>query len=608
MPEPAIVVEDYSFWFKMPGGDRVLALDKVSFEVETEDFTLVLGTSGSGKSTLALNLVGILPDYFGGWNEGRIRVRHPERGLINRRELSAGERFSIVNMLFQNPEDQIVTLTVEEEVGFALENYQVPRNEISDRITAALDLVGIADFRERSTIRLSGGEKQRVALAAMLAMKPQVLILDEPTSNLDPIGKEQVLDAVQRVRERSDASIMIVEHEVDEVYDSVDKVLLVDNKHVVGPMSPREFMRSNGLHVRDEMGLWIPQATEVGLELAQRDVVLDRMPLNGDELVHALRDVIVARPARPDTDVPAESTAAAATGEQVAADAGDGRDAADRESVIQIRDVSYSYASRADVLRNVSFDIRSHEVLAIVGQNGSGKSTLAAQLNGILRPSRGQVLVDGKPTTAYKFAKLAKRVAYIFQIPEKQFIRGNVYDEIAHSLQALKVDEAEIAERVDAMLDQIGLADKKTLSPYMLSHGQKRRLSVACMVISEPDVIILDEPTFGQDYRQARRIMEFMTSLAARGSAVTFITHDMRLVAEYADRCVAMSEGRAIFEGGPAELFSAEDVLRRTHLKMPPVMAFCNELLGETVLTSADAVERIMEVVHGRFRTGLQGR
>jgi energy-coupling factor transport system ATP-binding protein len=286
-----------------------------------------------------------------------------------------------------------------------------------------------------------------------------------------------------------------------------------------------------------------------------------------------------------------------------------GRDpAADRDSVIQIRDVSYSYPARADVLRDVSFDIRSHEVLAIVGQNGSGKSTLAAQLNGILRPSKGEVLVDGKPTTAYKFAKLAKRVAYIFQVPEKQFITGNVYDEVAHSLHALKVDEAEIRERVDEMLDQIGLSDKRTLSPYMLSHGQKRRLSVACMVISEPDVIILDEPTFGQDYRQARRIMEFMTSLANKGSAVAFITHDMRLVAEYADRCVAMSQGRAIFEGGPAELFRAGDVLHQTHLKMPPVMAFCDELLDRTVLTSADAVDRIMEVIHGRFRTGLQGR
>jgi len=385
---------------------------------------------------------------------------------------------------------------------------------------------------------------------------------------------------------------------------------------VTGPLTPREFMRSNGLHVRDEMGLWIPQATEVGLELEQRAVALDRVPLSGDELVRSLREMIVTGP------VPAAGTAAGAAGAPAGeagtraeapatpttAVAGGRGLAADRDSVIQIRDVSFSYSARADVLRDVSFDIRSHEVLAIVGQNGSGKSTLAAQLNGILRPSKGEVLVDGKPTTAYKFAKLAKRVAYIFQVPEKQFITGNVYDEVAHSLHALKVDETEIRERVDEMLDQIGLSDKRTLSPYMLSHGQKRRLSVACMVISEPDVIILDEPTFGQDYRQARRIMEFMTSLANKGSAVAFITHDMRLVAEYADRCVALSQGRAIFEGGPAELFRAGDVLHQTHLKMPPVMAFCDELLDQTVLTSADAVDRIMEVVHGRFRTGLQGR
>jgi energy-coupling factor transporter ATP-binding protein EcfA2 len=223
----------------------------------------------------SLNLVGILPDYFGGWNQGRILVQHPEKGLLNRRELSAGERFNIVNLLFQNPVDQIVTLTVEEEIGFALENYLVEVTEIHDRIDRALDLVGIADFRQRSTIRLSGGEKQRVALAAMLAMEPRVLILDEPTSNLDPAGKEQVLDAVARVRERSDVAMLIVEHEVDEVFDSVRKVLLVDQHHVVGPFTPREFMRTHGLSrtcrgcagIRRVARLALPGHRDVGLDV-----------------------------------------------------------------------------------------------------------------------------------------------------------------------------------------------------------------------------------------------------------------------------------------------------------------------------------------------------
>src|ERR671918_60374 len=291
MPEPALVVEDYSYWFKLPTGERRLALDSVSFSVTKGSFVLILGESGSGKSTLALNLVGIYPDYFGGFNEGRVLVNHRTKGLVNRRELDRGERFQTVNMLFQNPEDQIVTLTVEEEIAFALENYLVSVEEIGPRIDRALDLVGLHGFRDRSTLKLSGGEKQRVALAAMLAMEPRVLILDEPTSNLDPVGTKEVLDAVQHVRETVDITLLIVEHEVDEVFHQVDKILCVDEMKVEGPFQPREFITARGLDVRDHMGLWIPQASEVGLELRGRGIGLEEVPLTGSELISGVRSV-----------------------------------------------------------------------------------------------------------------------------------------------------------------------------------------------------------------------------------------------------------------------------------------------------------------------------
>ncbi|MGH8926915.1 MAG: energy-coupling factor ABC transporter ATP-binding protein, partial [Acidimicrobiia bacterium] len=269
MTEPALIVEDYSFWFKPQGGspEGSPALADVSFQVDQGAFVLILGRSGAGKSTLALNLVGIYPDYFGGRNQGAMLVNHPERGLINRREIESGERFKLVNMLFQNPEDQIVALTVEEEVGFALENYLFEPAEIHSRIDRALDLVGLEGFRARSTIQLSGGEKQRVALAAMLALEPRVMILDEPTSNLDPAGTADVLATIDRVRSLVDLTVMVIEHEVDEVFDRVDAVLLVEDQMVKGPFGPRAFIAENGLHVRDDMGLWIPQAAEVGLEL-----------------------------------------------------------------------------------------------------------------------------------------------------------------------------------------------------------------------------------------------------------------------------------------------------------------------------------------------------
>jgi energy-coupling factor transport system ATP-binding protein len=591
MPEPALVVENYSYWFKLPTGERRLALDGVSFSVTKGSFVLILGESGSGKSTLALNLVGIYPDYFGGFNEGRVLVNHRTKGLVNRRELDRGERFQTVNMLFQNPEDQIVTLTVEEEIAFALENYLVPPSEIRPRVARALGQVGLQGFKDRSTLKLSGGEKQRVALAAMLAMEPSVLILDEPTSNLDPVGTEEVLDAVRLVRERVDITLVIVEHEVDRIFHQVDEVLLVDGLTVHGPETPRAFLTKRGMQVRDDMGLWIPQASEVSLELARRGVSFSRTHLTGKELVDDLGAAGAREPAAP----PPKGDAAAPR-----------RLVAAAEPAIKVRGVGFSYPSKSDVLRDIDLDIHKHELLAIVGQNGSGKSTLASCLTGLFAPASGTVIVDGKPTGDYKFAELARRVAYIFQVPEKQFIRKSVFEEMAHGLRALKVPAEELERRVDAVLKTVRLDERKDSSPFLLSHGQKRRLSVACMVISEPEVVILDEPTFGQDWRQAGRLMDYMRSLADAGAAVTFITHDMRLVAEYADRCVAMSDGRIIFNGGPLELFSSADVLNEARLKAPPVFDFSKELMGKPTLATIDLIDQL-EARFGRPGAVVQG-
>lgn len=580
--ESALAVEDYSFWFKPPSGkaEGPPALREISFSINRGSFVLILGRSGSGKSTLALNLVGIYPDYFGGRNQGRMLVAHPERGLVNRRELGAAERFRLVNMLFQNPEDQIVTLTVEEEVGFALENYLFEPAEIHRRIDYALDLVDLAGFRARETHKLSGGEKQRVALAAMLALEPAVLILDEPTSNLDPAGTSDVLATIDRVRERTGLTVMVIEHEVDEVFDRVDSVLLVEDERVIGPLTPREFIAERGLYVRDEMGLWIPQAVETGLELAARGIDIGpRVPLNGEELVSVVNDLGL--------DLSGQSSESAGRTSQSTEDA-----------AIEVRGVSFSYGDHS-VLRDVNLTARKKELLAFVGQNGSGKSTFASLLNGIETPDSGSVLVDGIATTDYDFAELVKRVAFIFQVPEKQFVRGTVYDEIAHGLRVLGLSEAEVDERTLALLETVRLVDRRDASPYVLSHGQKRRLSVAAMVVSQPEVVVLDEPTFGQDYHQAENLMRLLRNLADEGAAVIFITHDMRLVAEYADRAAVLSSGEIVFDGSPQELFASTEVLDRARLKPPAVYEFSAKLLDKPVLTTDELIARIGEATRG---------
>ncbi len=595
MRDPALVVEDYSFWFKPPPDrpEDPPALVDVTFEIRSGSFVLIVGRSGSGKSTLALNLVGIYPDYFGGRNQGRMLINHPERGLINRRELDAAERFRLINMLFQNPEDQIVTLTVEEEVGFALENYRFEPPEIHRRIDYALDLVGLDGFRRRETLNLSGGEKQRVALAAMLALEPAILILDEPTSNLDPAGTADVLATIDRVREKTGLTVMVIEHEVDEVFDRVDTVLLVEDHRVMGPFTPREFMDERGLFVRDDMGLWIPQAAEVGLELQAQGIDLGRsVPLNGTELVAAIEAL--------DAGFPLACAPATSNAERGSAMPG----GESQGHVIDVQDVSFAYGDR-QVLTGISIAVRRNELLAIVGQNGSGKSTLASLFNGIAKPNSGVVLVDGIATSDYDFADLVKRVAYIFQVPEKQFVCRTVYDEIAHGLRALGLSEAEVDERTVAFLETVRLLERRDANPYVLSHGQKRRLSVAAMVIGKPEVVVLDEPTFGQDYHQAQNLMQLLRALADDGAAVVFITHDMRLVAEYADRAAVLCDGEIVFDGTPSLLFADKPILARARLKPPSVHQIADRLLGAPVLTTAALSQRIQEVIGGRLRTVL---
>jgi energy-coupling factor transport system ATP-binding protein len=429
----------------------------------------------------------------------------------------------------------------------------------------------------------------------MLAMEPRVLILDEPTSNLDPLGTREVLEAVQLVRDRADITLLIVEHEVDEVFHQVDKLLCVEGKKVEGPFSPRDFIDTRGLHVRDSLGLWIPQASEVFLELRERGVDVGPVALTGPELVASVG--AHPRPAQSEQD------SAAAESLESPPDSSAVPEAVSRqgpgEAVIEARGIMFSYPTRANVLQDLSLDVRRNELLAIVGQNGSGKSTLAAMMNGILKPTSGKMFVHGKPTTDYKFADLAKRVAYIFQVPEKQFIRNSVREEMAHGLKALGLSDDEVEARTNDVLRSVALEQRKDASPYLLSHGQKRRLSVACMVVSEPEVVILDEPTFGQDWLQAKRLMDYLRELADKGAAVAFITHDMRLVAEYADRCVAMAGGRIILDGSPMELFSSTEVLQQANLKPPPVFGFSEELLGAPRLQTSEVIDDL-EVSLGR--------
>ncbi len=577
-------IEDYTFWYLRQEGDKLIrtkVLDNVNLEIRRGEFVLLLGPTSSGKTTLCLNILGVLPDLLGGRSEGKVLL-HDNEGLVDRSDIPLERRFLAANMVFQDPNDQLVALTVEDEIAFAMENYQVPRDEMVRRIDEVLGIVGMTDFKFDYVSTLSGGEKQRVAIAAMLALRPRLLLLDQPTSNLDPVGTMQVLETIRNIRQTLDITILLVEHARDGVFETADQVFLFADKTIKFSGTPRALIEQYGMELRDRYGLWMPQASEVGLALREQGVEVDPIPVSRDEVARVLNEVGLVR----GTDVP----------EGVLAERKYQRTGSE-EPILRVRDLSFSYPTREGVLRDVSFEVYSGETLAILGQNGSGKTTLISHLPGILKPTSGDVIVKGINTKSAKIQDLARHVAFVFQYPDRQFITTSVEAELAHSLKASKTPPEEIERRVEEVLDRIGLKSQRKEHPFSLSHGQKRRLSVACMQIAEPELIILDEPTFGLDWQQVTRLMDYLYELTIdRGATTMFVTHDMRLVAKYAQRVIVLHDSRLVFEGSPNELFANTDVLEKTKLSAPPVWYFAEQAIGRGLAQPEELSALVAEV------------
>jgi energy-coupling factor transporter ATP-binding protein EcfA2 len=589
--EIVLKLEDYSFWYVGPAAEgqstvETLVLDDVNLEVRRGEFVLLLGPTSSGKTTLFLTIVGVLPGMLGGRARGNLLL-HDGTALVSRKDIPRQQRFVAANMVFQDPNDQLVALTVEDEIAFALENYQVPREQIETRIDEALEVVGLTGFRPRSVTELSGGEKQRVAIAAMLALQPRILLLDQPTSNLDPLGRLEVLRAIDEVRRRLDIAILIAEQATDSIFETVDRVLLLADKTIQFSGTPRELIERYGLELRARFGLWMPQAPEVGLRLRELGLAVDRIPLSREEVVTCLLQAGLGEEAV----LPVQTDRGREKGR------GDGG-----EPVLSVRNLSFSYPSRDNVLRDISFDVYQGETVAILGQNGSGKTTLISHLPGILKPTEGDVFVRGMSTHSATIQELASEVAFVFQYPDRQFITHSVEAELAHGLKAMGTPKGQIGPIVERFLRQIDLWDLRTEHPYSLSHGQKRRLSVACMQIMNPAVIVLDEPTFGLDWLQVTTLMDYLYQLTQEeGTTTLFVTHDMQLVARYAQRAIVLHDSQLVFDGPPPELFAATEVLNRTSLQAPPVWTFSAEVLGSGVLRPEDLCALVEPAVHGRI-------
>ncbi len=556
-------------------GRRAPALQDVSLRWGAGERILLLGPSGSGKSTLALCLNGVVPHSLEAhWEGGRVLV-----GGRDTRHTSLGDLTRDVGVLFQDPEAQLVMLEVDDEIAFGLENLGTPRHEMLQRVRAARDAVGLHPQRTpRRLDQLSGGAKQRVTLASLLAMGSRALVMDEPTANLDPAGARQVLRLLQDATAPADSggggsqpaqrSLLLIEHRLDDVAGLIDRVVVLDGDGRLALEGPPAHVFGAAAARLDALGVWTPQlagiarlfdplpATLPATPAAAAGLLVERWPSVTPSSAGAFREVPPGDP-HPGARHPQGWTPGGAP-------------------LLGLRGAGYRYRGGADAaVQDVSLDIGAGEFLALVGANAAGKSTLGLLLAGIVRPTSGEVTLGGRDLHSYAEREIRHRLSYVFQYPEHQFAAPTVHEDVLYGLRRLAprgaIDMAELARRADGVLQRFGLHALAEASPYLLSHGQKRRLSVATALVTQPEVIILDEPTFGQDRRHTDELLAFLSALHGEGRTVVLITHDMTLVAERVQRAVAIAAGRVVFDGTPGALFGRPDVLRHCGLRPPPV-------------------------------------
>ena len=551
-----IRIRDLTFHY---GDASKPALQDVNLEVEDGEFVLVTGPSGCGKSSLCRCLNGLIPHFYGGKIAGGLEVQGLDVMKHTTKELATR-----VGMGFQDPENQLVAMDVEREIAFGLENLAFPKGVIAKRMEESLDTLGISGLRYRQVHELSGGEKQKVIIASVLALHPDILVLDEPSSELDPKSAEEVLSVVQRLNDELGITVILVEHRLDRVVHLVDRMIVLDEGRIVADGNPRAVLSNCDIA---SFGAGVPPIVRIVQRLRGNGVNVDGIPLTVKEGRSMLKEVF--------------REAGGSELSQV--------ESAHGKPVIEIDKLWHTYPEGPTALKNVSLRICQGEFVAIMGRNASGKTTLVKHINGLLKPTKGKVRVTGIDTQRATIAELARKVGFIFQNPNDHIFADTVEEEIVYILKNLGFDGAEIAVRVDETLEMVGLREYRKQYPRSLSGGERQRVAMASVLVARPEVLILDEPTRGMEYRLKSELMRFLDGYSEKGNTVVLVTHDVETVAEYADRVILLSEGRVVVDG------NKRDVLSRALFFSPQinrlVQAFERYGVPNNILTVDEALD-----------------
>lgn len=532
-------------------------LKDISFDIAKGEKVLILGPSGSGKSTLAQCLNGIIPNIHKGQAQGQVRIDGQD--IFKQ---SIYDKSQLVSTVLQDPDGQFIGLTVAEDLAFALENDCADQSEMKDKVALwaeRLDLTSLLNHRPQD---LSGGQKQRVSLAGVLIDESPILLFDEPLANLDPKSGQETIDLIDKIHKEEGATTIIIEHRLEDVlYRPVDRILLVNDGTLLFNGSPDELLSSTLLlenGIREPLYVTVLRQLGFDTRSAQNLSQLDALDLS--DLV--LPDRVLK----------------------------DKRDSSS-DSILKVEGLSVSYGDNPAIIEDMSFSLKKGERLAIVGKNGAGKSTLAKALCGFV-PSQGKLTYKGLDISQDSISERSERIGFVLQNPNQMISQTMIFDEVALGLRLRGIEETEVEERVHEVLKTCGLYSFRKWPISALSFGQKKRVTIASILVLKPEIIILDEPTAGQDYKTYTDIMNFLDSLQKQGHTIVMITHDMQLMLEYSDRCLVVVEGKVIADDKPVTILNQKDLLESANLKQTSLYTLGQKLSSDPVEVTQYYIEK----------------
>ncbi len=568
--------------YTYPQSDKP-ALKNINLEINAGEFILLTGPSGCGKTTFCRTLNGLIPKFYNGEMTGTVIVDR-----LDTADYSTMELAQHVGLIFQNPDNQIFALTVEKDIAFGLENLGKSKPEMYREIDWAADVTGIQDLRNRATHELSGGQKQRLTIASVLAMHPRIIVMDEPTSFLDPVGAEHIFEVLNQLNKELGITIIIIEHRIDIAAKYVDRIIVFDRGEVRSDGTPEQILSDEDTRL---LGVGIPRILTLAKRFKERKIFKSN-PLTVDQFYDKICTHLSTRQSASENKIPFDLQDL--SGEY------------HHKPIIEVKNLEFSYPGNVQALKGVNLTIHDGDYVAVMGENGAGKTTLVKHFNGLLRPKNGTILFENEDISGRSVAQLARRIGLVFQNPDDQLFEETVEKEISFALHNFGVEEHLIEKRANWALNLLDIEQYKEKSPFSLSGGERKRVALASVLAWDPDVLVLDEPTIGQDYGQKERLRHFLMQLRTQGKTVVIVTHDVEFVAESQPRIVLMADGNVVTEGSTKEIMMNTEALAQCSVAQPEITRLFTMLCEYGLPGDVVDVAEAYDLLNSRLREAEQ--